>query len=100
MFPWVSYGPGPPRLQGVGPRLSASCRFFHLQGPPYGVLGPVLRFLFLQAHTGPPTGAGPMVMSFRICYFHLRVSSIRVAPWSLISFWDHSSFLGDAFDAL
>jgi hypothetical protein len=36
-----------------------------------------LRFLFLQAHTGPPTGVGPMVMSFRICYVHFVYLLLR-----------------------
>jgi hypothetical protein len=60
----------PPDLGALGLVISASCGVFHLQGPPLWSVGPCFAFHVSPSPYGPPTGVGPMVMSFRIYYFH------------------------------
>jgi hypothetical protein len=92
-----------PRLRddfGTLGLVSASCRFFHLQGTPLGSVGPCFAFPVSPNPYGPPNWRGPYGDVLLHLLFSLRVCSIR--GHSLEFDFVLGSFVvsGDAFDAL
>ena len=67
----------PPDLGAWGLVISASCRFYHLQGPPLWSVGPCFAFLVSPSPYGPPNWRGPYGDVLSRLLFSLRVSSIK-----------------------